>query len=257
MIRLDNIDKSFNAGTPDEVKLYDNFCFSVPKGQFVSIIGSNGSGKTTLLNIISGFIGTDSGKIFLNEKEITHCKQHIRARSIGRVFQDPSASTVGAMTVLENMSLAECKNKRYNLTFGLNKRKINEFTDLVAQLNLGLESKLNVPVAFLSGGQRQALALLMATMTPIDLLILDEHTAALDPRTSEIVMKITDDIVRKQNLTVLMVTHNLKYALQYGDRLCMFDKGNIIMDKLGAEKSELALDDVLKVFNNVSIECGN
>lgn len=257
MLELNNICKSFNQGTVDEVQLFDNFSFSTDSGQFVSIIGSNGSGKTTLLNIVAGSMEIDSGEIILDGQNITKTKEYVRARRLGRVFQDPSKSTVGGMTVLENMAIADNKDKRFNLTFGLNKRKCEEYRDRVASLGLGLEDKMHVRAGSLSGGQRQALALLMATLTPIDLLLLDEHTAALDPRASELVMEITNNIVREKGLTALMVTHNLKFALEYGDRLCMFDKGQIIMDKADEEKANLVLDDVLKVFNDISIESGN
>lgn len=256
-LELQNIVKIFNKGTVNEATIFDGFNLSVEQGEFVSIVGSNGSGKTTLLNIISGNVPIESGKILLNGEDITRQKEYIRARKIGRVFQDPSKGTANTMTIAENMALAENKGKLYGLTRGLNKKKIEEYRDMLRPLNLGLEDKINVEVGSLSGGQRQALTLLIATMTPIDLLLLDEHTAALDPKTSQDIMDLTNRIVKEKEITTLMVTHNLRFAVEYGSRLMMFNKGTAVIDKAGEEKQLLAVEDLLSTFNEISIECGN
>lgn len=257
MLRMENIYKTFNKGTVNSAKVFEDFNLSVDKGEFVSIVGSNGSGKTTLLNLVSGNIAIDAGKIILDNKEITNQKEYIRAKKIGRVFQDPSKGTVNSMTISENFALAENKGKMYGLTFGLNKTKISTYKELVSSLGLGLEDKMDTLVGSLSGGQRQALALLIATMTPIDLLLLDEHTAALDPKTSQDIMELTNKIVKEKNITTLMVTHNLRFAVEYGSRLLMFNKGEIVIDKNGEDKQKLVVDDLLSTFNEISIECGN
>ncbi len=257
MIELKNIYKVFNAGTVNEMRLFNGFSFDVKAGEFVSIVGSNGSGKTTLLNIISGSIPINGGSVYLNGMDITEMSEHIRARKIGRVFQDPSVGTVPSMTILENLSLAENKGKPYSLGLAVNRRKCEMFRETVLKLGLGLEDKMDIPVGLLSGGQRQALSMIMSTMTPIDVLLLDEHTAALDPRTAETIMQLTDEIVKKNRLTVVMVTHNLRYAVEYGNRLIMMDKGQIVLHKNAEEKKETSVDDILHIFNDISIECGN
>ncbi len=257
MIELKNIVKIFNAATVNETQLFKNFSLSVKKGEFLSVVGSNGSGKTTLLNIISGSLPINGGEVLLEGENITKLPEYVRARRIGRVFQDPSVGTVPNMTITENLSLALNKGKPYMLKFAINRRKKDQLKELVLQLGLGLEDKMDVPVGLLSGGQRQALSLIMSTLTPVDLLLLDEHTAALDPRTAETIMKLTDEIVRKKGLTVIMVTHNLRYAVEYGSRLIMMDKGNIVIDKSGEDKTNTSVEDVLRVFNEISIECGN
>lgn len=257
MIQLQNIEKVFNTGTVNESVLFDGFSLSVKKGEFVSVVGSNGSGKTTMLNIISGSLPIDSGAVLLDGKDISALPEYKRARRIGRVFQDPAIGTVPNMTILENLSLAENKGKPYLFSFAVNRQKREEFRELVYSLGLGLEDKMDIPVGLLSGGQRQALSLLMSTMTPMDLLLLDEHTAALDPKTADIVMELTDKIVKEKQLTAVMVTHNLRYAVEYGNRLLMMDKGQIVLDKAGAEKEATSIDDILHLFNQISIECGN
>ena len=257
ILQLNNITKIFNKGTVNEATVFNDFNLEVKKGEFVSIVGSNGSGKTTLLNIISGSIPVEYGSIVLNGINISKQPEYIRARKIGRVFQDPSKGTANTMTIAENLALAENKGKLYGLTRGLNKKKMEEYRELVRTLNLGLEDKMNVQVGSLSGGQRQALTLLIATMTPIDLLLLDEHTAALDPKTSQDIMELTNRIVQEKHITTLMVTHNLRFAVEYGSRLMMFNKGTAVIDKEGEEKQQLVVDDLLKTFNEISIECGN
>ncbi len=257
MLELKNIYKYYNPGTVNEMCLFDDFNFTVEDHQFVSIVGSNGSGKTSLLNIICGSIPVDSGGISIDHVDMTREKEYRRHARIGRVFQNPALGTCPSMTILENMSLADNKNKSFNLTAGTNKKRIEYYRDILRPLGLGLEDKLYVKVGNLSGGQRQALALLMTTMTPIDYLILDEHTAALDPKTAEIIMQLTDTIVREKNLTTIMVTHNLRYAIEYGNRLIMMHQGTIIIDRSGEEKEALQVEDVLDKFNQISIECGN
>ncbi|MDD3569909.1 MAG: ATP-binding cassette domain-containing protein [Lachnospiraceae bacterium] len=257
MLELQNINKYYNPGTINEMCLFDNFSLSVNKGEFVSVVGSNGSGKTSMLNIICGSIDIDGGKILINDKNITRMKEFERNKVIGRVYQNPSMGTCPTMTILENMSIADNKGKTFGLGRGTNKARINFYKEQLKQLNLGLEDKLNIKVGSLSGGQRQAMALLMATMTPIDFLILDEHTAALDPKTADLIMELTDKVVKEKNLTTIMVTHNLRYAIEYGNRLIMMHQGNAILDKNAVEKAETKVEDILKMFNQISIECGN
>lgn len=257
MLQLQNIVKVFNAGTMEENHVFNNFSFSVKKGEFVSVVGSNGSGKTTLLNLVSGSMKPESGKIFLNGKDISGQKEYVRAAKIGRVFQDPSKGTANTMTIAENMALADNKGKYYNLLPGLNRKRLDYYKELLSQLGLGLEDRTDTHVSALSGGQRQALTLLIATMTPIELLLLDEHTAALDPKISEDIMRLTDKLVREKQITTLMVTHNLRFAVEYGTRLVMMDKGKAVIDCADEEKSCLAVNDILSTFNAISIECGN
>ena len=257
LVELKNINKIFNRGSINEVVLFTDFNLSVREGEFVSIVGSNGSGKTTLLNIICGNIEIEGGSILLKGREIGDKKEFIRARHIGRVFQDPAKGTCPELTILENMSLADNKGRAFGLSPGVNKKKTDYYRDQLSLLKLGLENKTDLEVKNLSGGQRQALALLISTLTPIDLLILDEHTAALDPRSSENVMELTELIVREKKITTLMVTHNLKYAVGYGNRMMMMHKGGVVLDVAGAEKSAFSIADLLKIFNEISIECGN
>ena len=257
MLELKKIDKYYNPGTVNEMCLFDGFDLTVADGEFVSVVGSNGSGKTSMLNIICGSMPIDGGDITINGKSIVKMKDFQRYKKIGRVYQDPSMGTCASMTILENMSLADNKGKMFGLSSGTNKKKVNYYKELLSQLNLGLEDKLGVKVGLLSGGQRQAMALLMSVMTPIDILILDEHTAALDPKTAEIIMELTDKVVREKNLTTIMVTHNLMFALKYGNRLVMMHEGNAVMDLNAEEKKNANTDDLLEVFNRISLERGN
>ncbi len=257
MLELKNIDKYYNVGTVNEMCLFNDFNFMVNDGEFVSVVGSNGSGKTSMLNLICGSTYVDGGQIIMNGEDITNKKEFLRYNDIGRVYQNPSMGTCPDMTILENMALADNKAKSYGLSLGINKKRIEYYKEQLSTLNLGLEDKLHIKVGVLSGGQRQAMALLMATMTDIKFLILDEHTAALDPKTADLIMKITDDVVREKHLTTVMVTHNLRYAVEYGSRLIMMNQGHIVMDKGGDEKANLNVDDILDVFNKISIECGN
>lgn len=257
MLELVNINKYYNPGSVNEMCLFNNFNMQVQDHEFVSVVGSNGSGKTSLLNIICGSIDVDSGKIIVNGNDITGKKDFLRQRRIGRVYQDPSKGTCPSMNILENMSIADNKGKTFGLTKGVNKSKIEEYRESLRQLNLGLEDKLYTKVGSLSGGQRQALALLMSTMTPIEFLILDEHTAALDPKTAEIIMQLTDKIVKEKNVTTIMVTHNLRYAVEYGNRLVMMHQGEFVLDKSGEEKAKVTTEEIMGIFNRISVECGN
>ena len=257
MLELKNININYNAGTVNELCLFENFNLTIQDGEFVSVVGSNGSGKTSMLNIICGTIPVDSGSILVSGTDIVNQKDYIRHRRIGRVYQDPSKGTCPSMTILENMSIADNKGKGYGLGRGVNKARAEHYREMLRDLNLGLENQMETKVGSLSGGQRQTLALLMATMNPIEFLILDEHTAALDPKTAEIIMELTDKIVKEKKVTTIMVTHNLRYAVEYGDRLIMMHQGNAIIDKAGEEKAKMKVDDILETFNRISIECGN
>lgn len=257
MLKLNHINKYYNAGMVNEMCLFRDFNLSIEDGQFVSVVGSNGSGKTSMLNIICGSIPVDQGTIEIGGVDITNMPEYKRQRRIGRVYQDPARGTCPHMTILENMSLADNKGKPFNLLPGTNRQRVDDYRESLKSLGLGLEDKMNVKVGVLSGGQRQAMALLMSTMTPIEFLILDEHTAALDPKTAEVIMELTDKVVKEKKLTTIMVTHNLRYAVEYGDRLLMMHQGQAIMDKAGKEKKEIQIDDILEKFNAISIECGN
>lgn len=257
MLELLDITKRFNAGTVDETTVFDGFNFKVENGEFVSVIGSNGSGKTTLLNLICGSLSPDDGKILFDGKDITSVSEYKRAKMIGRVFQDPKAGTCPDLTILENMALADNKNKAFGLGKCVNKKRIEYYRTLLEQCNMGLENRLGVQVGTLSGGQRQALALIIANMTDLELLILDEHIAALDPKSSQTVMELTDRLVKKHKITTLMVTHNLRFAVEYGSRLVMMHEGAAVMDIKGEEKENARVEDLLEVFDKISIEKGN
>ncbi len=257
MLEVKNIRKIYNPGTVQEKCLFDDFSLSIPDGQFVSVVGSNGSGKTSLLNLICGSIQPDGGQILMQGRDIRKDSEHVRARKIGRVYQNPAMGTCAQMTILENLSLADFKGKPAGLHRGTDRRRIDAYREMLRPLGLGLEDMLSTKVGTLSGGQRQALALLMSTMTPISFLILDEHTAALDPKTADIIMELTGRVVREKQLTAIMVTHNLRYAVEYGDRILMMHQGHAVLDKAGEEKQAVRIDDLLKIFNEISIECGN
>jgi putative ABC transport system ATP-binding protein len=257
LIRLDDIHMNFNPGTVNEIAVFDGFNFAIEPGQFVSMVGSNGSGKTTLLNVICGSLHADRGAIYLNGKNITDVPEHRRAENIGRVFQNPSAGTCPNLTIMENLSLADTKGGSFGPGKGVNRKREDYYRSRLELLGLGLEDKLDIPVGALSGGQRQALALLIATMTPIDLLILDEHTAALDPKSSETVMDLTEQLIGEKKLTALMVTHNLRFAVEYGNRLVMMHEGKAVIDTKSGNKASCTVDTLLETFNAISIECGN
>ncbi len=257
MLEFKNINKYYNQGTVNEMCLFKDYNLTIPDGQFVSIIGSNGSGKTSMLNLICGSIPLDSGKIIVGGKDVSHMPEFKRMKFIGRVYQNPALGTCPSMTILENMSIADNKNKSFNLLPGTDKKRIDHYREMLSVLGLGLEDKLHVKVGALSGGQRQAISLVMSTMTDIDFLILDEHTAALDPKTAETIMQLTDMLVKKKKMTTIMVTHNLRYAVEYGDRLIMMHQGGNVIDVEGNAKANVDVDDLLAKFNEISIECGN
>ena len=257
MLELKHIHKYYNTGTVNEMCLFEDFNLTIRDHEFVSVVGSNGSGKTSLLNIICGSIPLDEGTIRIGNEDITKMAEYKRQRRIGRVYQNPAMGTCPSMTIAENMALADNKGKFFNLRPGKNKQRIDFYRESLRTLGLGLEDKMDVKVGVLSGGQRQAMALLMSTMTPIEFLILDEHTAALDPKTADLIMELTDKIVKQKNLTTIMVTHNLRYAVEYGNRLLMMHQGEAVMDLSAKEKQELKVEDILEKFNAISIECGN
>lgn len=257
MLELNNITKRFNVGTVDESTVFDNFSFKVKEGEFVSIIGSNGSGKTTLLNLVCGSYKPDSGKIIFGGKDITNVSEFKRAKIIGRVFQEPKIGTCADLTILENMALADAKNTHFGLKRCVNKKRIDYYKSLLEQCDMGLENRLSTQVGSLSGGQRQALALVIANMTDIELLILDEHIAALDPKSSERVMELTQKLVEQNKITTMMVTHNLRFSVEYGSRLVMMHEGKAVLDLDGEDKKNAKVEDLLEIFDKISIEKGN
>ena len=257
MLELRDVTKIYNAGTVTEQRLFQNFSLTVEEGQFVAIVGSNGSGKTSLLNIICGSIPIEGGDVLVDGKSISKLKDFQRYASMGRVYQDPSAGTCPNLTMLENLSLADNKGKPFHLGRAVDRKRVDSYREQLRSLGLGLEEKLDVKMGSLSGGQRQAVALLMATMTPLRFLILDEHTAALDPKTADAVMVLTDKMVREKKLTAVMVTHNLRYAVEYGDRILMKNQGRAVLDRAGAEKRNTSMDDILTMFNKISMESGS
>lgn len=252
MLELKNVSKVYNPGTVTETRLFESLCLKIDDGEFVSVVGSNGSGKTSLLNIICGSTPATSGDVLLDGKNLNGVKDFMRYAQIGRVYQNPALGTCPNLTIMENLSLAESKGGSYGLSKAVNKKREAFYRERLEFLELGLEDKLNVRMGALSGGQRQAVALLTATLTPIRFLILDEHTAALDPRTAETIMLLTDKIIKEKKLTAIMVTHNLRYAVEYGTRLIMLDKGRIIMDKSGEEKRTASADGIREAFNKIS-----
>lgn len=249
MLNINHISKTFNPGTVDAKKAIDNLSLNVGKGDFISIIGANGAGKSTLFNAIAGTYITDSGKIELDGKDITLMPEHKRAKSIGRLFQDPMKGSAPGMTVEENLALAAGHGGWLSR---ISKKDKNAFKERVALLGMGLEDRMNQPVGLLSGGQRQALTLMMATFTPPKLLLLDEHTAALDPGTAEKVLELTKKIVGENSLTCLMITHNMQSALELGNRTIMMNQGKIVMDVSGDERKSLTVSDLLLKFKDAS-----
>ncbi|MBP5206913.1 MAG: ATP-binding cassette domain-containing protein [Clostridia bacterium] len=251
MLELRKVNKTFNPGTVNEKKALTDIDLSVAEGDFITIIGSNGAGKSTLFNAISGAFLPDSGRIYLDGKDITYEPDYKRAKYIGRLFQDPKTGTAPSMTVEENLTLAAGGGRWLSLPRRADKEALRE---RVASLGLGLEDRMNTPVGLLSGGQRQAVTLLMATINPPKVLLLDEHTAALDPSAAEKILEVTEKTVREQSLTCLMITHNMRSALSVGSRTVMMRDGRIIFDAQGAERDGLTVDDLLRRFREASGE---
>lgn len=254
MLKIQNLSKVFNENTINENTVFKGLSININKGDFITVIGSNGAGKSTLLNIIAGTIKSDGGSITLDGKEVSNKEEFKIARDIGRVFQNPSVGIAPNMTILENLALADNKGKKYGLSFGINKKRINYYKELLSQLNLGLEDKLFNKVSLLSGGQRQALTLMMSVMSNPKVLLLDEHTAALDPKTSAKIMEITKEIVENKGITTIMVTHNLKQAMETGNRLFMMHRGEVVVDVSGKEKKELTTGKLMELFEKVHIK---
>lgn len=251
MLELRALSKTFNPGTPNELRALEAINLTVNDGSFVVIIGTNGSGKSTLLNAVAGSFFVDSGSISLDAAEITNWPEHRRAKLIGRVFQNPFSGTAANMSIAENLALAAHRGKPQRLGWPLRKALLAEMRERVSRLNMGLDDRLKHPIGSLSGGQRQALTLLMATWLRPELLLLDEHTAALDPKSADQVIALTDTIVRHHKLTTLMVTHSMQQAANLGDRLIMMHRGRVIQDFSGAEKKRIRGDDLLARFEEV------
>jgi putative ABC transport system ATP-binding protein len=249
VLELNGIYKTYDPNLPTQTDLFIGLDYHVNKGEFISIVGSNGSGKTTLLNIIAGTVGCDRGSIRILGRDVTKVKEHQRAKYIARVFQDPKMGTCPIMTVAENLAMATRKGKSYGLNICLKKKDKPRFQEMLKALDMKLEDKLDVLAGQLSGGQRQALALLMATESKPDLLLLDEHTAALDPRTSAHIMDLTQRIVTERSLTTLMVTHNLAFALGYGTRLTMLHAGKVLFDVDEEQKKLQTIDGLIEKFH--------
>ncbi|MCD7736461.1 MAG: ABC transporter ATP-binding protein [Lachnospiraceae bacterium] len=254
MLDIQNISKTFNPGTINEKTALNNVSLSLDDGDFVTVIGGNGAGKSTLLNAVAGTWMVDEGQILIDGVNVTKLPEHKRATYLGRVFQDPMNGTAATMEIQENLALAERRGKRRMLRPGITRQERDEYRELLAMLGLGLETRMTAKVGLLSGGQRQALTLLMATLQKPKLLLLDEHTAALDPKTAAKVLEITELIVNRDHLTTLMITHNMKDAILHGNRLIMMNEGRIILDIRGEEKKKLTVKNLLDQFEKVSGE---
>lgn len=254
MLRIDNIKKSFENELGEVKNVFNGLNLNIEQGDFISIIGSNGAGKSTLLDTITGNITPDSGKINIDGKDITNMPKHKRGSFISKVYQNPSVGTAPSMTVFENLSMADNKGKTFGFSLGLNKKRKEYYRSLLKELGLGIENQMDTEVKSLSGGQRQCLALIMATLNKPKVLLLDEHTAALDPKTSKIIMNKTREIVEKNRISTLMITHNLQDAINYGNRLIMLHNGEILLDVKEEAKRELTPEKLLKVFNREEIK---
>jgi putative ABC transport system ATP-binding protein len=252
MLHIESLQKTFFPGTVNERKAIENLSLTVPKGQFITLIGGNGAGKSTLMKLISGTYLPDAGRITLDGKDITYLPEHKRAREIGHLFQDPLMGTAPGMTIEENLSLAWLRGSHKSLAPATSRKRAAFFREKLKQLDLGLEDRLKTRVGLLSGGQRQAITLLMATIATPKLLLLDEHTAALDPATAEKVMALTEKVVRENNITTLMITHNIQSALSCGDRTLMLQDGRIILDLSGQQREKMTMDDLLSMFREKS-----
>lgn len=247
MLKIVNLSKSFNTNTNNEINIFNNFNFEVEINKCTAIIGSNGCGKSTLLNMIGGSIKVDQGQILLKGKDISKLKEEKRAIHIGRVHQNPSMGVSPSLTILENMSLADKKGEKFTLRRLVKRNRIDGYRELLKDLDLGLEDKLDTKVKFLSGGQRQSLSLVMAAMKHPDLLLLDEHTAALDPKTSNVIMKKTKELIEKYSITTIMISHNMRDAIEYSDRIIMLDKGKVVLDKPSIDVTEKEL---IKIYRD-------
>ncbi len=252
MIQLTNVCKTFNTNTINEKKALNNISLTIETGDFITVIGGNGAGKSTLLNLIAGVFPCDSGRIVLDETDLTKQPEYRRAKLLGRVFQDPMMGTAAEMGIEENLAMAYRRGKSRGLGWGIKNEERAFYRERLKTLELGLEDRLSSKVGLLSGGQRQALTLLMATLQKPKLLLLDEHTAALDPKTARKVLELTDEIVSKDSLTTLMVTHNMKDAIRLGNRIIMMHEGRVILDIKGQEKKDLQVKDLLEMFEKVS-----
>lgn len=252
MVEINGVYKTFNAGTVNEKHALNGIDLKLNEGDFVTVIGGNGAGKSTMLNMVAGVYPVDCGKITIDGEDVTKLPEHRRAKYIGRVFQDPMTGTAADMQIIENLALAARRGKRKTLAPGVTKKEKAEYQELLKSLDLGLESRLTSKVGLLSGGQRQAVTLLMATLKKPKVLLLDEHTAALDPKTAHKVLEITKQIVEKNNLTTIMITHNMKDAIAIGNRLIMMNDGKIIYDVSGEEKKALTTADLLEKFKLTS-----
>jgi putative ABC transport system ATP-binding protein len=251
LLQLSRVHKVFNEGTLDEKTALSTIELSLVPGDFITVIGSNGAGKSTLMNVVSGVLTPDVGDVYIDGKKVTSLPEYKRSAYIGRVFQDPMAGTAPSMSIEENLAMAYSRNKKRRLRVGVTKKLRSFFKESLKTLHLGLEDRLNAKVGLLSGGERQALSLLMATFTEPKILLLDEHTAALDPSRAELITNITKEIVEKHQLTTMMVTHNMQQALDLGNRLIMMDKGQIILEVSGEEKKKLTIEQLLQEFQRI------
>lgn len=255
MLSIRNISKTFNPGTVNAKKALDNLSLEINDGDFITVIGANGAGKSTLFNAIAGDFYTDEGQIILNNEDITMKPSYLRARKIGRLFQDPMRGTAAGMTIEENLALAAGKGGWLS---AISAKEKGSFREILSRLDMGLEDRMNHPMGLLSGGQRQAVTLMMATINPPSLLLLDEHTAALDPSAASKVLNITKEVVQKEKLTCLMITHNMQSALELGNRTLMMNNGNIILDVAGEKRSKMSVSDLLEQFKlNVGRDLDN
>ena len=254
MLKLDNIHKTFNPGTINEKIALNGVNLTLNEGDFVTVIGGNGAGKSTTLNVIAGVWPIDSGKIYIGGDDVTKLSEHKRAKYLGRVFQDPMTGTATTMSIEENMAIAARRGEKRGLSWGITHQERDTYREMLKALDLGLEDRLTSKVGLLSGGQRQAITLLMASIKKPKLLLLDEHTAALDPKTAAKVLEISDKIIAENHLTAMMVTHNMKDAIVHGNRLIMMHEGKVILNISGEEKKKLTVEDLLHQFEKVSGE---
>lgn len=248
MLKLEHVSVTFNKGTQLEKRALRNFSLQVNKGDFVTILGSNGAGKSTLFNVIAGKTPVTSGKVFLEDQDVTRQKEHVRARSIGRLFQNPSMGTAADLSVEENLALAYSRSQRSLLSIAVKKQDRKFFAEKLERLHMGLEDRLRTPIGLLSGGQRQAVALMMAVLNPPKVLLLDEHTAALDPNSAKKILEITNELIRTEHITALMITHNIRDALENGNRLLLLNDGELAKDFSLNEKQDLKPVDLLNYY---------